>query len=132
MNDIDNAVPAKKADLQSYHNIAGLLSDHITEGIAIAFSGGVDSSLLLKIACDIAKKRNHSILAITFDTKLHPHGDLEEARRVALSLGAIHKTIEVDEFSDPEIMNLARSLLIISWFSVDSICFCNINTFRVT
>lgn len=78
---------------------------HIQEGIAIAFSGGVDSSLLLKIACDVGKKTGHKVLAITFETKLHPHGDLEKARELALSVGAIHQTIEVDEFADPEIMN---------------------------
>jgi hypothetical protein len=33
--------------------------------------------------------------------------------------------------SEPEIMNLARSLLIISKFIVDSICFCEINMFRI-
>jgi uncharacterized protein len=80
------------------------LEQHIREGIGIAFSGGVDSSLLLKIACDIGRKNNLPVLAITFETKLHPHGDLEEARSIALGFGAIHKTIEVDEFSDPEIM----------------------------
>lgn len=77
---------------------------HIHEGIAIAFSGGVDSSLLLRIACDVAKKANQEILAVTFETKLHPHGDLEEAKSIAQSFGAVHKTIEVDEFADPEII----------------------------
>jgi uncharacterized protein len=80
------------------------LEGHIQEGICIAFSGGVDSSLLLKIACDIGKKQQQPVLAVTFETKLHPHGDLEEANAIAEGFGAIHKTIEVDEFSDPEIM----------------------------
>ncbi len=80
------------------------LEQHIREGIGIAFSGGVDSSLLLKIACDIGRMNSLSVLAITFETKLHPHGDLEEARSIALGFGAIHKTIEVDEFADPQIM----------------------------
>lgn len=80
------------------------LEGHIQEGICIAFSGGVDSSLLLKIACDIGKKQQQPVLAVTFETKLHPHGDLEEAKTIAEGFGAIHKTIEVDEFSDPEIM----------------------------
>jgi uncharacterized protein len=80
------------------------LEGHIQEGICIAFSGGVDSSLLLKIACDIGKKKQQPVLAVTFETKLHPHGDLEEAKAIAEGFGAIHKTIEVDEFSDPEIM----------------------------
>ncbi|MDF2486674.1 MAG: ATP-utilizing enzyme of the PP-loop superfamily, partial [Herbinix sp.] len=86
------------------NKLSAYLEQHIQDGIGIAFSGGVDSSLLLKIACDIGKKKNLPVLAITFETKLHPHGDLEEARSIALGFGAVHKTIEVDEFSDPEIM----------------------------
>jgi uncharacterized protein len=86
------------------NKLSTYLEQHIRDGIGIAFSGGVDSSLLLKIVCDIGKKNNLSVLAITFETKLHPHGDLEEARSIALGFGAVHKTIEVDEFSDPEIM----------------------------
>ena len=82
-----------------------LLEKHVQEGIAIAFSGGVDSSLLLKVACDVGKKAGHPVLAVTFETKLHPHGDLAEAREIALTMGAVHKTIEVDEFTDPEILN---------------------------
>lgn len=80
-------------------------NQHVNEGIAIAFSGGVDSSLLLRIACDVAKEANQEVLAVTFETKLHPHGDLEEAKSIAHAFGAIHKTIEVDEFADPEIIN---------------------------
>lgn len=88
-----------------YNKIAQIFTSHLTDGIAIAFSGGVDSSLLLKIACEVSKNTDHKVLAVTFETKLHPHGDLEEARAMALSMGAIHKTILVDEFADPEIMN---------------------------
>ena len=81
-----------------------LMIHNMSAGICLAFSGGVDSSLLLKIACDTGKKMNHPVLAITFETKLHPHGDLDEAKALAESFGAVHKVIEVDEFSDPEIM----------------------------
>jgi pyridinium-3,5-biscarboxylic acid mononucleotide sulfurtransferase len=81
-----------------------LMLENIHSGICVAFSGGVDSSLLLKIACDAGKKANLPVLAVTFETKLHPHGDLDESKKIADSFGAIHKVIMVDEFSDPEIM----------------------------
>lgn len=84
-------------------SLKDIFFNHAKEGIAIAFSGGVDSSLLLKIACDVGKEVNRSVLAVTFETKLHPHGDMEEAREAALSYGAIHKTIIVDEFEDSEL-----------------------------
>lgn len=85
--------------------LAQHLQEHIREGICVAFSGGVDSSLLLKAACDIGAASGLSVLAVTFETKLHPHGDLDEAQIMAASFGALHKIIMVDEFSDPEIHN---------------------------
>ncbi len=91
-------------DLNKLEDLRSLFQNHINEGIAVAFSGGVDSSLLLKIACEVGNKFNRPVLALTFETKLHPHGDLEEARDIALGFGAVHKTIQVDEFSDPIIM----------------------------
>lgn len=85
--------------------LTAVMKEHLQDGICVAFSGGVDSSLLLKIACEASKGTDSSVLAITFETKLHPHGDLDEAREIALNLGAVHKVIAIDEFEDPEIMN---------------------------
>ncbi len=96
MNNDRNKQNLKKLEL--------IMETNMSAGICVAFSGGVDSSLLLKIACDTGKKMHHSVLAVTFETKLHPHGDLDEAKALAESFGAVHKVIEVDEFADPEIM----------------------------
>jgi TIGR00268 family protein len=101
-NNLNNTEQNNTELLEKLYN---LLEQHSEEGIAIAFSGGVDSSLLLKAACDVSAKRNRPVLAVTFETKLHPHGDLEEARDMAKKFGAIHQTILVDEFTDTEIMN---------------------------
>ena len=65
--------------------------------VCVAFSGGVDSSLILKLACDTAKKTGMPVYAVTFHTMLHPACDLEIAERVAKELGAIHKIIQVKE-----------------------------------
>ncbi|MDF2588834.1 MAG: hypothetical protein K0S41_2675 [Anaerocolumna sp.] len=94
-----------QTNLENLEKITRIMEANIEKGIGIAFSGGVDSSLLLKIACDVGKKANKPVLAITFETKLHPHGDLDESRAIASSFGAVHKVIEVDEFADPEIMH---------------------------
>lgn len=75
----------------------------VEEGLCIAFSGGVDSSLLLKIACDLGKEQNKPVHAVTFHTTLHPMGDLDIAKEVAEECGALHHIIEVDEFSQVEI-----------------------------
>lgn len=103
---IDNNHSLQRAerDKTNHLQLKNIMELHVNEGICIAFSGGVDSSLLLKVACDIGKTYKKPVLAITFETKLHPHGDLEAAKVMADSFGAVHKVIEVDEFSDPEIM----------------------------
>ena len=65
-----------------------------SEDICLAFSGGVDSSLLLKLAADAAAETGKRVYAVTFDSRLHPSCDLEIARRVAGELGGIHQVIK--------------------------------------
>ncbi len=95
----------KEEDLHNLYKLTDLFERHRKEGICVAFSGGVDSSLLLKIACEVGKNHQIPVLAVTFETRLHPQGDLKAARELALSFGATHKTIKIDEFSDPELIN---------------------------
>ncbi|MGF7144099.1 uncharacterized protein HNQ56_002530 [Anaerotaenia torta] len=95
----------KNENKDIYLKLALHMREHADEGIAIAFSGGVDSSLLLKVACDIGSSLEQPVLAVTFKTKLHPQGELQTAKAIASKYGALHKIILVDEFSDPEIVN---------------------------
>lgn len=79
--------------------------DKYTESdIAVAFSGGVDSSLILKLACDFAKKKGNKVYAVTLHTKLHPVGEIETAKAVAEELGAIHYVMKIDELTNAGIM----------------------------
>lgn len=84
---------------------------HTNEGICLAFSGGVDSSLLLAAACRAVKESDSDkpVLAVTFETRLHPHGDTAEAETLARSLEARHQVIEVNEFSDSRILSNPRN-----------------------
>lgn len=68
--------------------------------IAIAFSGGVDSSLLLKVACEKAKENHTNVYAFTIHTMLHPIEELEITEKMAKEMGAIHKVIQVDELTE--------------------------------
>ena len=74
-----------------------------SEDICLAFSGGVDSSLLLKVAADAAAETGKKVYAVTFDSRLHPSCDLRIARQVAGELGGIHQVMEVDELEQEEI-----------------------------
>lgn len=74
------------------------------EGCIVAFSGGVDSSLLLKLACGPAREPGRPaqsrIYAVTMQTRLHPACEIEHARKVAEEIGASHMVIPVDELEE--------------------------------
>lgn len=69
---------------------------YVQKDVCIAFSGGVDSSLLLVLAKKCGKEQTR-IYAVTFDTMLHPSCDMEIAKQVAEEAGAIHKVLSVNE-----------------------------------
>ena len=50
--------------------------------VCVAFSGGVDSSLVLVMACEAAQKTGKQVYALTMDTVLHPRADVEIAGQV--------------------------------------------------
>lgn len=81
------------------------MSMHADHDICVAFSAGVDSSLILKLACEAAKRTGHTVYAATFSTRLHPKADLAEAKQAAARMGAEHLVLEVDESSQDAIMN---------------------------
>lgn len=56
--------------------------------VGVAFSGGVDSSLLLKMACACARENGTRVLAFLMQTELLPIGDVAIAERVAKEAGA--------------------------------------------
>lgn len=64
----------------------------------MAFSGGVDSSL---VAAAAKMALGDRALAVTADSKTLPLGELEEARKVAEAIGIRHKVIKVDELENP-------------------------------
>ena len=80
-----------------------LLNEYAKEDVCLAFSGGIDSSLLLYLCQEAAVRNKRKLYAVTFDTVLHPPCDKETAERVAREAGAIHKIIVVDELKQQEI-----------------------------
>lgn len=73
------------------------IRSYASEDVIVAFSGGVDSSLILKIACDAARETGKYVYGIFLHTMLHPAGEVENAKKVAEETGAIFKVINIDE-----------------------------------
>lgn len=69
------------------------------EKVVVAFSGGVDSTFLLKVALDTLGTAN--VLAVTADSETYPSRELEEAKQIAKELGARHEVIETSELNIP-------------------------------
>ncbi|MGI6031088.1 MAG: ATP-dependent sacrificial sulfur transferase LarE [Eubacteriales bacterium] len=81
------------------------MAEMVQQGLCLAFSGGVDSSLLLQLACEEAKRLGKEVHAVTFSTRLHPAADVEIARRVSGEMGARHVVLEVNELDNPALLN---------------------------
>ena len=84
-------------------NLKKLLIPLVKDGLCIAFSGGVDSTLLLKMAMECKEKHGGRVQAVLFATQLHPAKDEKEAAIICEEMGAPLEIINIDEFLDPEI-----------------------------
>lgn len=71
----------------------------------VAFSGGVDSSLILKLAVQAAAKSGHKVYGIMMHTMLHPMGEVEDARVTAEQIGAEFRVLEIDELKGADILD---------------------------
>ena len=65
--------------------------------VLIAFSGGVDSSFLLKVTHDVLKDK---VVAATASSETYPASELEAARKIARELGVKHLIIQTEELSN--------------------------------
>jgi uncharacterized protein len=79
---------------------AGSLLEHLAShpSLLVAFSGGVDSSLLLAAAVEACSGR---LLAVTVSSPVFPARELEDARRIARLTGCPHRVVKADVLAIP-------------------------------
>jgi len=66
-------------------------------GAVIAFSGGVDSSLVCAVAQEVL---GDNVVAVTAISPTYPPGEIEVAKKVAKRIGIKHKIITTNELED--------------------------------
>ncbi len=64
------------------------------QSMVVAFSGGVDSTFLLRVVSSLPGLRH---LALTADSPTNTREELEEARALARSFGSAHLVVAIDE-----------------------------------
>ncbi len=69
------------------------------EKVLVAFSGGVDSSLLLKVASMVLGQR---VLAVSAVSATYPASELRRAKKIASQIGVRLKIIKSKEFDNPK------------------------------
>ncbi|MFZ5352494.1 MAG: ATP-dependent sacrificial sulfur transferase LarE [Bacillota bacterium] len=67
--------------------------------VAVAFSGGVDSSFLLKASCEALGREN--VLAVTVLSSVISEEERQDAAELAKSIAVQHEVLEFDVFSIP-------------------------------
>jgi uncharacterized protein len=65
------------------------------ESVVVAYSGGLDSTFLLKAAVDALGREN--VVAVTARSETYPASEYAEARRYAKRIGSRHVTIKTTE-----------------------------------
>lgn len=80
-----------------YRNLNQILGE--LDSVLVAYSGGVDSTFLLRAAIDTLGRER--VLAVTADSETYPSRELEEATRIAEALGARHMVCKTSELEIP-------------------------------
>lgn len=74
-----------------------------TNGIALAFSGGVDSSLLLSVLAQLKKEKDFNLAVLTMNSALQSDEEIKQAQNFADKHGLKSQIFTFNPFSLPEV-----------------------------
>lgn len=66
--------------------------------VLIAYSGGVDSTFLLKVSSDVLGEK---VMAVTARSETYPSSEIEDVRNIISSLKVRHRFIDTQELENP-------------------------------
>src|SRR4051812_4934953 len=69
------------------------------ESVAVAFSGGIDSTV---VAAAAQRALGDKAIAVTADSPSVPRSELDEAKALAAAIGIKHRIVATREFNDPD------------------------------
>ena len=82
-----------------FENLKKYLNELNEQGICLAFSGGIDSTLLLYIL------REMNILTVTFNSNFQTNEEIDFTKKLCKKYGIRQALLNIDIFSNPVILN---------------------------